>query len=78
MAGKSAHPRRPSPEGERFLETLVFLRALYAERGPLDSRSVASVSSVVTTAEMRMRVLRISEDRLRRRFIGGEVDPSRP
>jgi hypothetical protein len=78
MAGNSAHPRRPSPEDERFLETLVFLRALYAERGPLDSRSVASVASVVTTAEMRMRVLRISEDRLRRRFIGGEVDPSRP
>ena len=78
MAGNSAHTQRPTPEVERFLETLVFLRALYAERGELDSRSVASVASVVTSAEMRMRVLRISEDRLRRRFIGGEVDPSRP
>ena len=78
MAGNSAHSRRPSPEDERFLETLVFLRALYAERGELDSRSVASVASVVAATELRMRVLRISEDRLRRRFIGGEVDPSRP
>ena len=78
MATNPGRPRRPSPEDERLLETLVFLRALYAERSELDSRPVAGVASTIAAAELRMRVLRVSEDRLRRRFIGGEVDPSRP
>lgn len=78
MATNSGHQRRASPEDQRFLETLCFMRALYAERGPLDSGSVASVARVVTAAELRMRVLRISEERLRRRFTAGEVDPTRP
>lgn len=68
------HPdpsRRPSPEERRFLDALCYWRSLYAERGPQDSRSVASIASTIYAAELRMRALRVRDTRYGRRFIGG-------
>jgi hypothetical protein len=49
---------RPTPEDRRFLDTLIFWRAIYAERGTQDSEPVASVWSTIAAAELRMRALR--------------------
>jgi hypothetical protein len=51
--------RRPTPEERRFLDTLIFWRALYAERGAQDSQPVATVWSTIAAAELRMRAMRI-------------------
>ena len=50
--------RRPTPEERQFLDTLIFWRAIYAERGAQDSESVASVWSTIAAAELRMRAMR--------------------
>lgn len=71
MTRKSSHFRRPTPEDRRFLDTLCLWRGLYAGRGPQDSMPVATLASTISAAELRMRTLRISDDRMRRRFIGG-------
>ena len=71
MTRKTYRSRRPTPEDRRFLEALCLWRALYAERGPQDSEPVATLASAISAAELRMRTLRISDDRMRRRFIGG-------
>lgn len=71
MTRETGHSRRPTPEDRRFLEALCLWRALYAERGPQDSNSVATVASAISAAELRMRTLRISDDRMRQRFVGG-------
>jgi hypothetical protein len=71
MNGRSPTSRRPSPEDRQLLETLVFYRGLYAERGPKDQEAVTSVASVIGAAELRMRALRIRDERMRRRFISG-------
>jgi hypothetical protein len=52
--------RRPTPEERRFLDTLIFWRALYAERGAQDSEPVATVWSTIAAAELRMRAHRDS------------------
>lgn len=39
--------RRPTADDRRFLDTLIFWRSLYAERGPQDSVAVVSLSSMV-------------------------------
>lgn len=62
---------RPSPEERAFLDALCYWRSLYAERGPLDTRPVASIASTIDAAELRMRTLRIRDDRFRRRFVNG-------
>lgn len=49
--------RRPTPEERRFLDTLIFWRAIYAERGAQDSEAVASIPSTIAAAELRMRSL---------------------
>lgn len=46
--------RRPTPEDRRFLDTLIFWRAIYAERGARDSESGADVWSTIADAERRM------------------------
>lgn len=51
--------RRPTPEERKFLDTLIFWRAIYAERGTQDSESGATVWSTIAAAELRMRQLRI-------------------
>jgi hypothetical protein len=71
MTRDTRQPRRPTPEDRRFLEALCLWKALYAERGPQDSLCVASITSTITAAEARLRALRINDDRMRRRFIGG-------
>ena len=71
MIRDTSHSRRPTPEERRFLEALCLWRALYAERGPEDSVGVATVTSTITAAEARLRSLRIRDERMRRRFIGG-------
>jgi hypothetical protein len=41
-------PRLTVPSADRrFLDTLIFWRSLYAERGPQDSVPVVSLSSMV-------------------------------
>lgn len=71
MHREFSHSQRPTPEDLRFLEALCLWRGLYAERGPQDSNSVATVASTISAAELRMRTLRITDERMRRRFIGG-------
>ena len=51
--------RRPTPEERRFLDTLIFWRAIYAERGAQDSQPGATVGSTIAAAELHMRELRI-------------------
>jgi hypothetical protein len=65
------HSRRPTPEERKFLDALVFLRGLYAERGPQDSRSATSVESTIAAAEHSMRMLHARDAQLRRRFLNG-------
>ena len=65
------HPRRPSPEERKFLDALVFWRAIYAERGPQDSRSTISVEQTIAVAEQSLRMLHLRDDQLRRRFHNG-------
>ena len=65
------HSRRPTPEERKFLDALVFWRAIYAERGPQDSRSAASVEGTIAAAEQSLRMLHARDDQLRRRFING-------
>jgi hypothetical protein len=50
--------RRPTPEERQFLDTLIFWRAIYAERGAQDSEPGASVWSTIAAAELRMRATR--------------------
>lgn len=71
MNSETRRPRRPTADDRRFLDALCLWRALYAERGPRDSASVATVASAISAAELRMRTLRISDDRMRRRFVSG-------
>ena len=71
MNRQRRHTRRATPEDRRFLEALCLWRALYVDRGPQDSVSVADLAGTITAAEDRMRALRIRDDRMRRRFIGG-------
>lgn len=58
MAQHFDHHRRATAEGRQFLEALVFLRGLYAERGPRDRASVASIETIVVDAEQRMHAFR--------------------
>ena len=71
MNRRSHASRRPSPEDRQLLETLVFYRGLYAGRGAQDLEAVTSVASAIGAAEMRMRALRIRDERMRRRFTSG-------
>ena len=71
MTRKTYRSRRPTPEDRRLLEALCLWRALYAKRGAEDSEPVATLASTISAAELRMRTLRINDDRMRRRFIGG-------
>lgn len=58
MAQHLHHHRRATPEERAFLDALVFLRGLYAERGPRDRAPVVSVEIIVADAERRMRDFR--------------------
>ncbi len=59
MAQHLDHHRRATVEERQFLEALVFLRGLYAERGPRDRASVASIETMVADMEQRMRASRL-------------------
>ena len=50
--------RRPTPEERQFLDTLIFWRAIYADRGTQDSEPGATVMSTIAAAELRMRTTR--------------------
>ena len=71
MTRQTGQPRRATPEDRRFLDALCLWRSLYSGRGPRDSEPVATVASAISAAERRMRTLRVTDDRMRRRFIGG-------
>jgi hypothetical protein len=70
MIGHPDPSRRPTPEERRFLDALCYWRDLYAERGPQDSLAVASVATTISGAELRMRALRLRDERFRRRISG--------
>ena len=53
-----SHHRRATAEERAFLEALVFLRGLYAERGPRDRAPVASIAVIIAHSEQRMRAAR--------------------
>ena len=59
------HSRRSSPEERRFLDHIVLLRAMYAERGPQDSEPTIGPEAVIAAAELQMR-----NDRSRARSAG--------
>jgi hypothetical protein len=63
--------RRPTAQERLFLEQLVLLRGIYAERGPKDSEATISLSSAIAAAERQMHALRLHDDELRHRFAGG-------
>ncbi len=67
MIGPTGPTPRPTPDERHFLDMLCLYRSLYATRGPDDSSSVATVATIIGAAEMRMRALRIRDERLRRR-----------
>ncbi len=73
MKTQRAHIRRsrPRPEDQRLLEALCLWRGLYAHRGPQDKLVVASVDDVVAAAELRIRLRRMRDERMLRRFAGG-------
>jgi hypothetical protein len=58
MAQHFDHHRRATAEERQFLEALCFLRGLYAERGPRDRAPVATIASIITDTERRMRAFR--------------------
>lgn len=58
MIQTARRTRRPTPEDRQFLDTLIFWRAIYAERGAQDSEPGASVSSTIAAAELRMQATR--------------------
>jgi hypothetical protein len=64
-------PRRPTPEERRFLDALVFWRAIYAERGPQDMSSAFGLEQTIAAAEESLRHLHARDDELRRRFTNG-------
>lgn len=57
MAQQLHHRRRATPEEREFLEQLVFLRGLYAARGPRDRAPVTSIRSIIAETERRMRAV---------------------
>lgn len=59
MAQHIDHHRRATAEEREFLEALVFLRGLYAERGPRDRAPVASIATIVADSEQRMHAFRL-------------------
>jgi hypothetical protein len=59
MTGSTNPRRRATADERRFLDVLCFWRALYAERGPQDTTAVASIGSVIATAEQQLRALRL-------------------
>jgi hypothetical protein len=63
--------RRPTAQERQFLEQLVLLRGIYAERGPKDSDGSISLSSAIAAAELQMHRLRVRDDELRQRFAAG-------
>jgi hypothetical protein len=46
---RSGQSRRPTDEDRRFFDGLLFMRGLYAERGPQDVTPVASLASVIAS-----------------------------
>ena len=71
MNDAHAHPHRPRPEERLFLEALCYWRGLYGHRGPQDRLAVATVEDVVAAAELRIRVRRMRDEQMVRRFSGG-------
>lgn len=65
------HERPKRPEDRRFLEALCFWRALYALRGPQDTIVVCTVAEAVDGAEERIRIQRVVNEHLLRRFTSG-------
>lgn len=57
MAQQLDHRRRATAEEREFLEALVFLRGLYAARGPRDRAPVVTIGSLAADTERRMRVV---------------------
>ena len=58
MAQHLDQHHRATAEGREFLEALIFLRGLYAERGPRDRAPIASVEAISASTERRRRAIR--------------------
>jgi hypothetical protein len=46
---RSGQSRRPTDEDRRFFDGLLFMRGLYAERGPQDVTPVATIANVIAS-----------------------------
>ena len=44
---RSEQSRRPTDEDRRFFDGLLFMRGLYAEKGPQDATPVATIASII-------------------------------
>jgi hypothetical protein len=46
---RSGQSRRPTDEDRRFFDGLLFMRGLYAERGPRDVTPVTTIANVIAS-----------------------------
>ena len=47
---RNGQNRRPTDDDRRFFDALVFLRGLYAERGPQDATPMETIASAIASA----------------------------
>ena len=47
---------RPTDDDRRFFDALVFLRGLYAERGPMDATPMETIAKAIASANGSFRV----------------------
>ena len=47
---RNGQNRRPTDDDRRFFDVLVFLRGLYAERGPQDATPMETIASAIASA----------------------------
>lgn len=71
MNEPQTHSHRPGPDERRFLDALCLWRGLYEHRGPQDRLVVATVDDTIAAAELRIRLQRIRNEQLVRRFSSG-------
>jgi len=53
---RNAQHRRPTDDDRRFFDALVFLRGLYAERGPQDATPMETIANAIASANGSFRV----------------------
>lgn len=68
MDSRPGFNRRATPDDRRFLDAICLWRGLYARRGPQDRSSAVGVDDAIASAELRLHLRRVRDERLLRRF----------